>query len=61
VSVAGYRENGIVVTAGVVAGEWIVAAGVHKLRAGQSVRPYEAPGRAVPSAPTVPGVAPGKG
>ncbi len=36
-----YREDGVVVTAGLAAGEWVVAAGVHKLRPGQKVRPYD--------------------
>jgi multidrug efflux system membrane fusion protein len=37
-----YREDGVVVTSGVAQGEWIVAAGVHKLTPGQVVRPYDA-------------------
>jgi RND family efflux transporter MFP subunit len=41
VTVAKYREDGVVVTSGLAAGEWVVAAGVHKLRPGQTVRPYE--------------------
>lgn len=41
VTVAQYREDGIVVAAGLAGGEWIVAAGVHKLQPGQTVRPYE--------------------
>ncbi len=41
VTVARYREDGIVVTSGLATGEWVVAAGVHKLRPGQTVRPYE--------------------
>jgi membrane fusion protein, multidrug efflux system len=36
-----YREDGVVVTSGVANGDWIVAAGVHKLQPGQVVRPYE--------------------
>lgn len=51
VTLGGYREDGVVVTDGVAAGEWIVAAGVNKLHAGQTVRPYEAPGRAIPPPP----------
>ncbi|MEO8344241.1 MAG: efflux RND transporter periplasmic adaptor subunit [Betaproteobacteria bacterium] len=38
-----YREDGVVVTSGVRDGEWIVAAGVHKLLPGQVVRSYDAP------------------
>ena len=41
VAIGQYREDGVVVTAGVNAGDWIVAAGVHKLQPGQRVRPYE--------------------
>ena len=40
ITVGQYREDGVVVT-GVTGGEWIVAAGVHKLREGEAVRPYE--------------------
>jgi membrane fusion protein, multidrug efflux system len=36
-----FREDGVIVTGGVATGEWIVAAGVHKLREGETVRPYE--------------------
>src|SRR5439155_7377768 len=36
-----YREDGVMVTGGVRSGEWIVAAGVHKLREGETVRRYE--------------------
>ncbi|MFO1324984.1 MAG: efflux RND transporter periplasmic adaptor subunit [Burkholderiales bacterium] len=42
VSIGQYREDGVVVTSGVAHGEWIVAAGVHKLVPGQVVRPYDA-------------------
>jgi RND family efflux transporter MFP subunit len=41
VSIAQYREDGVLVSDGVRNGEWIVAAGVHKLADGQKVRPYE--------------------
>ena len=41
IAVAQYREDGAVVT-GVTGGEWIVTAGVQKLREGETVRPYEA-------------------
>ena len=47
-----YREDGVVVTSGVANGDWIVAAGVHKLQPGQVVRPYEGGATtAVPAAP----------
>ncbi len=49
--IAQYREDGVVVTAGVASGEWVVAAGANKLHEGQPVRPYEPPGRAVPMPP----------
>ena len=41
VTIGQYREDGVVVTSGVRDGDWIVAAGVHKLLPGQVVRPYE--------------------
>ena len=57
VTVGQYREDGIVVTAGLADGEWIVAAGVNKLTPGQRVRPYEGGGGAVPlPPPSAPGV-----
>jgi membrane fusion protein, multidrug efflux system len=49
VTVAQFREDGAVVSAGLADGEWIVGAGVHKLQPGQVVRPYEAPGAESPS------------
>ncbi len=48
VVVAQYREDGVVIGSGVAAGEWVVAAGANKLREGQPVRPYEAPGHPAP-------------
>ena len=39
-----FREDGVIVTGGVARGEWIVTAGVHKLREGETVRPYEGSG-----------------
>ena len=42
VTVDQYREDGVVITSGVQPGEWIVAAGVHKLVPGQVVKPYDA-------------------
>lgn len=44
VTVDQYREDGVVITSGVQPGEWIVAAGVHKLVPGQVVKPYDAAG-----------------
>ena len=41
VTIGQYREDGVVVTSGVREGDWIVAAGVHKLLPGQVVRPYD--------------------
>ncbi len=51
VTVAQYREDGVVVTSGVADGDVIVAAGVHKLQPGQVVKPYEGGKQATPSAP----------
>jgi membrane fusion protein, multidrug efflux system len=51
VTIGQYREDGVVVTSGVRDGDWIVAAGVHKLLPGQVVRPYESSATgAVPAA-----------
>ena len=50
VAIAQYREDGVVVTSGVAAGEWVVASGANKLHEGQPVRPYEGAGRTVPAA-----------
>ncbi|MGD9582528.1 MAG: efflux RND transporter periplasmic adaptor subunit [Lysobacterales bacterium] len=47
VRVGQYREDGITITAGVDADEWIVAAGVHKLTAGQTILPVDRENRAV--------------
>jgi len=41
IAVEQYREDGVLVRSGVRNGEWIVAAGVHKLTDGQKVRPYD--------------------
>lgn len=52
VAISQYREDGVVLTSGVASGDWIVAAGVHKLVPGQVVRPYDAgPAPAMPSLP----------
>lgn len=43
VAIGQFREDAVVVTSGVANGEWVVAAGVNKLRPGQPVRPYDSP------------------
>jgi multidrug efflux system membrane fusion protein len=40
IAIAQYHEGGALVSSGVATGDWIVAAGVHKLQPGQIVRPY---------------------
>jgi hypothetical protein len=54
VEIAQYREDGVVIAAGLRAGEWVVATGANKLHEGQQVRPYAGAGRPVPPDPTVP-------
>lgn len=55
ITVGQYREDGVLVTSGLANGEWIVAAGVHKLREGETVRPYEGGTASRPAAaPTKP-------
>jgi RND family efflux transporter MFP subunit len=51
ITVAQYREDGVVVSGGVADGDVIVAAGVHKLQPGQVVRPYEGGTQVKPTAP----------
>lgn len=51
VQVGQYREDGATILSGVSAGEIVVAAGVHKLRANQVVR---VPGLPAPAAPPAP-------
>jgi len=58
VTVAQYREDGAVIARGVTAGEWVVAAGVHKLRDGEVVRPYEGAGAQAGTPATPPTAAP---
>jgi membrane fusion protein, multidrug efflux system len=41
VVVSAYREQGVVLREGVSTQDWIIAAGVHKLREGQSVNPVD--------------------
>jgi RND family efflux transporter MFP subunit len=55
VTIAQYREDGVVIGSGLAAGEWIVATGANKLHEGQKVRPYEAAGRPSPPAAGSPG------
>ncbi len=52
VTIAQYREDGVVIGSGLAAGEWVVATGANKLHEGQHVRPYEAAGRPSPPAAT---------
>jgi len=54
VTIGQYREDGVVVTSGVRDGDWIVAAGVHKLLPGQVVRPYESATTDAVPAPAAP-------
>jgi len=48
VVIAQYREDGVVIAAGLAAGEWVVTTGANKLHEGQQVRPYAAAGRPTP-------------
>jgi multidrug efflux system membrane fusion protein len=54
VTIGQYREDAVVVTSGVRDGDWIVAAGVHKLLPGQVVRPYEGGASGTVPAPATP-------
>jgi multidrug efflux system membrane fusion protein len=47
VAVAAYREQGVLLDSGVDIGQWIVTAGVHKLRDGEAVVPIDAQNRPV--------------
>jgi multidrug efflux system membrane fusion protein len=47
VEVAAYREQGVLLASGVDARQWIVTAGVHKLRDGESISPVDAQNRPV--------------
>ena len=47
VEVAAYREQGVLLAGGVDAGQWIVTAGVHKLRDGQPIAPVDAQNRPI--------------
>jgi len=54
VTLEGFREEGALVASGLANGEWIVAAGAHKLREGQAVTPWEGDGAPTPAAPSAP-------
>lgn len=45
VDIAAYREQGAVVSAGLDPRQWIVTAGVHKLREGEAITPVDAENR----------------
>jgi multidrug efflux system membrane fusion protein len=47
VEVAAYREQGVLLAGGVDARQWIVTAGVHKLRDGEPISPVDAQNRPV--------------
>ena len=47
VSVAAYREQGVALDGGVNAQQWIVTAGVHKLRDGEAIAPIDSSNRPV--------------
>lgn len=54
VTLGGFREEGTLVASGLADGEWVVAAGAHKLREGQEVVPWEGDGTPSPMAPATP-------
>ena len=47
VAVAAYREQGVALDGGISAEQWIVTAGVHKLRDGEAIAPIDASNRPV--------------
>lgn len=47
VEVAAYREQGVVLAAGIEPNQWIVTAGVHKLRDGDAITPVDSVNRPV--------------
>ena len=51
VTIGQYREDGVIVTSGLASGDWVVTAGVHRLRPGQTLRPYEGGARNADAAP----------
>ena len=48
VKLGSYRQDGVLIDAGLTQGEWVVSAGVNKLQPGQVVRPYETAGTTAP-------------
>lgn len=57
VALGRFAEDAATVTRGLADGEWVVAAGVHKLVEGQVVKPYDAAG----ASPATPAAAPASG
>jgi multidrug efflux system membrane fusion protein len=51
VDILAYREDGVVIRAGLNTGDYVVTAGVHKLTEGQTVRPYRPNGAPPAAAP----------
>jgi multidrug efflux system membrane fusion protein len=47
VGVAAYREQGVALDSGVGPQQWIVTAGVHKLRDGEAIAPVDADNRRI--------------
>ena len=47
VKVARYTESGALISDGLIAGDWIVTAGVHRLREGETINPIDALNRQV--------------
>ena len=47
VTVAAYREQGVTLDGGVSTQQWIVTAGVHKLRDGEAIAPVDTVNRPV--------------
>ena len=61
VSVAQYIESGAVISAGLTGGETIIVAGVHKLTAGEIVKPLAEPALAGSATGVAPSAGPGPG
>jgi multidrug efflux system membrane fusion protein len=57
VRLGAYAEDSVPVLSGVSAGDWIVAAGGHLLRAGEAVAPVDRDNRPVPGAARASGAA----
>ncbi len=47
VTVNAYREQGVTLSGGIGAQDWIVTAGVHKLREGEAIAPIDSLNRAI--------------